>query len=161
MITVCQLDDMGYFVGHSFADESPLEPGVYHIPGGCVNVPVPTVPEGFRARYNAVKGSFDLEAITEPTKQEPLVDDPVAENITYQANKLLDSAAREFGYDGMADAATYQQSLVNRYALESNLLITWRDQVWDFIETRTKPEDDKWSLVVSQLPAAPATAKTK
>lgn len=34
--TVFQVDRAGMLVGITQADESPLEPGVFHIPAGCV-----------------------------------------------------------------------------------------------------------------------------
>ena len=51
MKTVCQLDANGYFVGLTAADESPLEPGEFLIPGGCIDETAPTIPEGHRARW--------------------------------------------------------------------------------------------------------------
>lgn len=42
---VYQTDHLGIFIGTVEADESPLEPGVYLIPGGCVETPPPTIPE--------------------------------------------------------------------------------------------------------------------
>ena len=51
MKTVSQLDALGYFVGTADADESPLEPGEFLIPGGCVDAPAPTIPQGQRARW--------------------------------------------------------------------------------------------------------------
>ncbi|KIQ61093.1 hypothetical protein [Pseudomonas fluorescens] len=42
---VYQTDHLGLFVAEVTADESPLEPGVYMIPGGCVEIPPPAVPE--------------------------------------------------------------------------------------------------------------------
>jgi len=41
--TVFQTDPNGWYVGAVQADESPLEPGVWHIPGGCVELAPPTV----------------------------------------------------------------------------------------------------------------------
>ena len=35
-LTVYQLDHAGLLIGITQADESPLEPGVHHIPAGCV-----------------------------------------------------------------------------------------------------------------------------
>lgn len=46
MKTVSQLNAQGYFTGPVIADESPLEQGVYLIPGGAIDVPPPTVPSG-------------------------------------------------------------------------------------------------------------------
>ncbi len=39
---VSQLDDSGYFVGPVMADVSPLEPGVYLIPGNAVDIQPPS-----------------------------------------------------------------------------------------------------------------------
>lgn len=47
---VSQLDAHGYFVAAVMADESPLEPGVYLIPGGAVDIPPPSVQPGKRAK---------------------------------------------------------------------------------------------------------------
>jgi len=62
---VSQLDDAGYFVGAAVADQSPLEPGVFLIPGGCVDVAPPAVQSGTRARW--VMGGWQFESdATEP-----------------------------------------------------------------------------------------------
>lgn len=47
---VAQMDSNGIFVGVAMADESPLEPGVFLLPGGCVDMEAPVVPNGKRAR---------------------------------------------------------------------------------------------------------------
>jgi hypothetical protein len=52
MKIVSQLDEKGYFVGTTIADESPLEPGVFLIPGGAIDVEPPSVPENKVARWN-------------------------------------------------------------------------------------------------------------
>ncbi|KAB2524850.1 hypothetical protein BJN42_26665 [Pseudomonas koreensis] len=48
---VYQTDHLGLYVGETEADESPLEPGVFLIPGGCVEVPPPQAPEFKRAYW--------------------------------------------------------------------------------------------------------------
>lgn len=62
--TVSQLDAQGYFVAPTQADESPLEPGVFLIPGGCADAPPPTIPQGKRARWDGA--AFVLEDIPAP-----------------------------------------------------------------------------------------------
>ena len=59
--TVSQLNAEGFYVGPVEADESPAEPGVFHIPGGAVDHAPITVPEGQRARWNGT--GFDLIAV--------------------------------------------------------------------------------------------------
>lgn len=39
--TVFQTNRAGLFIGTTEADESPLEPGVFHVPRGCVEAPPP------------------------------------------------------------------------------------------------------------------------
>lgn len=43
---VSQLDANGYFLAPVLADLSPLEEGVYLLPGGAIDVPPPDVPQG-------------------------------------------------------------------------------------------------------------------
>ncbi|RBH53182.1 MULTISPECIES: hypothetical protein [Pseudomonas] len=42
--TVYQTNQLGLYVGTAVAEESPLEPGVLLIPGGCVETPPPAIP---------------------------------------------------------------------------------------------------------------------
>ena len=63
MKIVSQLDADGYFVGLTAADESPLEPGVFLIPGGAVDASPPVVPDGHRARWS---NGWAFEAIPQP-----------------------------------------------------------------------------------------------
>lgn len=48
---ISQLDPNGYYVGSVMADESPLEPGVYHIPAGAVDATPPSIPFGKAALF--------------------------------------------------------------------------------------------------------------
>lgn len=51
--TVYQLDRANFYAGHTVADESPLEPGVYHIPARCVEAAPPAEwPENKWPRWN-------------------------------------------------------------------------------------------------------------
>lgn len=66
---VSQLDAAGYLVGPVVADESPLEPGVYLVPGGCVDQVPPAVPQGMRARW--ILGAWQFEAASVEPDPEP------------------------------------------------------------------------------------------
>lgn len=55
---VSQLDASGYFVGPVVADESEREPGVFHIPGGAIDVAPPQVPEGKLALWQGDEWVF-------------------------------------------------------------------------------------------------------
>ena len=57
---VAQLDDNGYFCGMTVADESPLEAGVYHMPGGTVEADEPNIPSGHLAKWD---GAWVFEPI--------------------------------------------------------------------------------------------------
>lgn len=72
MKIVSQLDALGYFTGPVEADESPLEPGVYLIPGGAIDVDPPTVPDGMVALRQGNGWAFVLRP------DEPPEDPPVA-----------------------------------------------------------------------------------
>lgn len=51
--TVYQTDHLGLYVGAVEAEESPMEPGVFLIPGGCVQAPPPAeIPEFKAACWN-------------------------------------------------------------------------------------------------------------
>ena len=72
---VPQLDNQSYVIGVVVADLSPLEPGVYLIPGGAVDAEPPIIPDGKRAKWNGV--GFDLEDIPQPEPEPlPTPDDP-------------------------------------------------------------------------------------
>ena len=66
---VSQLDDNGYFVGMTVADESPLEPGVFLLPAGAVDAPAPSIPEGQRAKW---AGAWVFEDIPQPEPEAPI-----------------------------------------------------------------------------------------
>jgi hypothetical protein len=90
MKQVLQLDSDGYFIGVTFADESPLEPGVYLIPAGCVEMDEPAVPTGKKARW---MGEWIFEDI--------LQDEPQSESQSDAELSYEDLRYRE--YPPMAD----------------------------------------------------------
>ncbi|PWE46184.1 hypothetical protein C9I50_00435 [Pseudomonas prosekii] len=49
---VFQTNQLGLFTGKAEADESPLEPGVFLIPGGCVETPPPAIPDNKAACWS-------------------------------------------------------------------------------------------------------------
>lgn len=64
---VSQLDARGRFIGTTLADESPLEPGVFLIPGGAVDVEPPVVPDGKFAHW---AGGWVFGDIPQPDEPE-------------------------------------------------------------------------------------------
>ncbi len=68
-ITVYQTNYSGLFVGETLADESPLEPGVFPLPAGCVETAPPSEwPEDQWPRWNG----FKWELIQKPEINEPI-----------------------------------------------------------------------------------------
>lgn len=51
--TVPQLNSQGFYIGIVEATESPLEPGVWHIPGGAVDAPLPRALSPLECAQNA------------------------------------------------------------------------------------------------------------
>jgi len=73
MKIVYQTDQTGAYLGETIAHESPLEPGVYLIPGGCVETAPPETKEGQVAVWDGVWTLVDLpepEKPKEPTAKE-------------------------------------------------------------------------------------------
>lgn len=67
--TVYQTNYSGLFVGETLADESPLEPGTFLIPAGCVELAPPFEwPEDQWPRWNG----FKWEYIQKPEVQEAI-----------------------------------------------------------------------------------------
>lgn len=64
---VSQLDENGYFVCPAIADESPLEPGVWLIPGGAVDATPPELGPNQRAKWNGSKFVIEVVKKEEPT----------------------------------------------------------------------------------------------
>ena len=67
---VSQLNQEGYFIGQVYADESPLEEGVFLIPGDAVEAPQPNVPDGEKAKWDGKGWIFEKILKPEP-KPEP------------------------------------------------------------------------------------------
>ena len=89
MKNVIQLDDQGYLVGLTQADESPLEPGVYLMPAGTIDVAAPIVPEGQCARWSQDQWIFELlpEIVA---AQAQVVQDEQIESLNRQVSLLQD-----------------------------------------------------------------------
>lgn len=76
--TVSQLDAEGFFVGETTAYESPLQPGVFHIPAGAIDrAPPKTIEQGKRYRPwgtgwrgEAIPAQEPEQTLPEPTPEE-------------------------------------------------------------------------------------------
>lgn len=96
MKTAYQTDKYGLLVGETIADESPLEPGVYHVPAGATLTPPPVDwPAGKWPRWNG----HNWELVTKP---EQPADDPVEKLAAFLAQNP-DVAALINSTDGGAN----------------------------------------------------------
>jgi hypothetical protein len=84
---VCQLDAESYFVGPTFADESPLEPGVYLLPAGAVDAPAPVIPEGHKAKWT---GDWVFEPTPEPEPESESEPEPEPVVLTYAEKRAAE-----------------------------------------------------------------------
>lgn len=95
-----QLDSEGYFIGITSADESPLEPGVFLIPGGAVDAAAPDIPGGKRAKWDGV--GFVLEDVPPPPQAAAPTADEVREQQRREIDRQRDIALNEgFTSDGI------------------------------------------------------------
>ena len=101
MKIVSQLNDSGYFVCTTVADESPLEPGVYLFPALTVDAEPPVIPDGQLARWN------DGWVFESPPEPEPAPEPP---ELTY-AQKRRGAYPPMFDYlDGIVKGDAVQVS---------------------------------------------------
>lgn len=71
MKQVPQLNSEGYFVGFSTAFESPLEPGVFLIPAGCLDVEAPVIKEGMKIKWDKSWIYEEIESLLPHPQLEP------------------------------------------------------------------------------------------
>lgn len=87
MKTVYQLDQTGAYLGETIAHESPLEPGVYLIPGGCVETAPPETKEGEVAVWDGV---WTLVDVPEPEKPKvPTAEELAAQKVAARKAEIL------------------------------------------------------------------------
>lgn len=131
---VSQLDADLYFTGATIADESPLEPGVFLLPAGAVDMSPPQVPSGKRARFNG--GMFVFEELPKPAEPEP-EPEPTPEQVRRQyvaaVQMHMDNAARAAGYDDIKSAVTYaDEPAVPKFQREGQAFRAWRSLCWAY-----------------------------
>lgn len=132
---VSQLHVDGYFAGEVVADESPLEPGVFHIPAGAIDVPPPpSIVEG--ERYKIVGGKWKAEEIPQPQQElepapEPLTPDQIKYLKIWAVQRHMDMAAQALNYDSIATAISYaDEPSVPKFQAEGQAFRSWRSLVW-------------------------------
>lgn len=66
-----KIDENGYFIGVSIADESPREPGKYLIPHDAIDASIPTPKDGMVARWNGSDWVYENEPKEKPRQPYP------------------------------------------------------------------------------------------
>ncbi|MCY1167134.1 hypothetical protein D9M73_70910 [compost metagenome] len=87
--TVSQLNSEGYFTGPTTAEESPLEPGVFLIPGGAVDIAPPDLPHGMVARYAEGAWVFEPEPVDPGPVLPTFAQMKEAEKVKWMAQRAL------------------------------------------------------------------------
>lgn len=85
---VYQTREDGILIGYEDAQESPLQPGVYLIPAGCVTVEPPEFAEPNRARWDGETKGWIVEPTPQPetaAEPEPAVPSAVSDRQFAQA----------------------------------------------------------------------------
>lgn len=124
--TVYQTDRNGNYVGPMLADESPLEPGVFLIPAGCVETAPPSIPAGKMARWTGAAWILVNRPGAAPS---PVPPSPVAV-FTAAIDAHVTAAAVAWSYNSAESLASYVASTVPQWAAEATAFIAWRDTVW-------------------------------
>lgn len=122
---VSALDENGFFIGESVADESPLESGVFLIPAGSVDFPPPVVPDGKRARFDGEK--FVIESIPEP---EPVTHTP--DEIALAVTAVRASAYRDESDPLFFKAQRGEATMDEWVAKVAEIKTRFPDGVWPF-----------------------------
>lgn len=103
-MAIIQLDDNGYFVGTTIADESPLEEGVFLLPRNCIQAILPNIPQGKRARWDGEWIIEDLPPVDPEPSPPPL---PHEYDIKAAANKVITDRYPEWKQRNMLAEASY------------------------------------------------------
>lgn len=124
----------GVFIGVDFAQESPLEPGVFLLPAGATFIEPPQVPEGKQAIWAGSSWAVeDIPLPPEPETPEP----PQPEPLTWDTIR----APRDFLLAGsdwtqLADAPLAQE--------QKNAWATYRQALRDLPSSFSTPEEVVW-----------------
>lgn len=96
--TVYQYDKDGYYTGPEIAFESPLEPGVYHIPASCTEMEPPESDENCRVRWTDI--GWVQEEIPEP-EPDPEPEPPTLEERKAQKEDMANRTCEATIYAGV------------------------------------------------------------
>lgn len=123
MKQVIQLDEDGYFVGTTMADESPLEPGLLLMPAHTIDIPLSALPawgSHQRLRWNGgwvVEDVPPVESVVEPPNvadisQQPVLDVPVNDTPQWYIDRVKNYPDIAIYVDGIVKG---DQSQIDAY----------------------------------------------
>jgi hypothetical protein len=128
MKTVYQTDFEGFYTGPTSADPSPLEPGVWLIPGGAVEIKPPALSSGQRARWNG--RAWDVIDPAPPPPPPPPTPEEVKRQIAAAIAAYIDAQARSMDYDSALSLQSYTSSTISEWKAAAETFVAWRDAVW-------------------------------
>lgn len=119
------------------SDQSPLEPGVWHIPGNCLEAAPPAAEPGTHVIADGVRWVLvcDPEPAAEEVappqaREERALDDRLAELVA-GVQEFMEGAAVANGYDSLASAISYADEIaVPKFGAEGRAFRAWRSKVW-------------------------------
>lgn len=112
-------------------DISPLEPEVFLIPAGCVEVVPPSHDHSEFLEWG--DGAWVVKKVPEPIpepEEAPLTQEQLLARFTAAIQKRLDDFARTRNYDGILSACTYATSTVPKFKTEGQACVNLRDATW-------------------------------
>lgn len=113
------------YTGVSDARESPLEPGVFLIPGFATKIKPPALAPGKEAVFK------NDQWILQDIKLEEVQKRPSIINIRQEVQAMLDGQAQSMDFESILEAMTYaEESAVPKYQEQAKQLRTWRSLVW-------------------------------
>jgi hypothetical protein len=130
--------DTRVFVGPVTLDEgdlSPLEPGVWHIPGNCLEVPPPESDAGHVAFESNGAWLTKPVPVAHIVEQAALTPVQQAAQLEAAVRERLDAMARAYRYDDIADACSYAVAFdVPKFYAEGKAFQLLRSLAWEIVE---------------------------
>lgn len=112
-------------------DQSPLEPGVFLIPAGCVEIEPPDHDESEFVEW--FDSAWVVKKVPEPlpeAEKAPLTEGQLLANFTAAIQGRLDGFAQTRNYDNILSACTYATSAVAKFNAEGQACVNLRDATW-------------------------------
>lgn len=130
--TVYSYDSVtGEYTGASTADENPEEPGSVLMPAFATGVMPPNAPAGMACFWR--NGQWETLSVSAPVPTVQEYDTPEAkqQRAVNLVQAMLDTAARDLGYDSITTAVTYaDEPAVPKFQLEGQRLRRLRSMSW-------------------------------